>query len=142
MQEFYATNTQAPPAALIFSVADRLKNFALTMSGWSGRCPFPSTLQQPQKQNIHIILQTNLEAYTGMSKKASLNFILIKIPCLQSSFRHFVTSFQPSWRPHGIQRNQFGIWSKNGPFNHAEFRTYPYILTKTTHPTRLSSIWR
>jgi hypothetical protein len=40
-----ATNTQAPPAALIFSSARCEKNFALTISGCWGRTPLPNTLK-------------------------------------------------------------------------------------------------
>ena len=40
----YATSTQAPPTALIFSSALRLKNLALTMTGCFGKTPLPRTL--------------------------------------------------------------------------------------------------
>jgi hypothetical protein len=38
-------NTQAPPAALIFSSARLEKNFALTISGCVGSTPLPNTLK-------------------------------------------------------------------------------------------------
>ena len=41
----HATNTQAPPAALIFSSAVLEKNFALTINGCLGRTPLPNTLK-------------------------------------------------------------------------------------------------
>lgn len=48
----YATNTQAPPAALIFSSARREKNFALTINGCLGRTPLPSTLKYPDRTTL------------------------------------------------------------------------------------------
>lgn len=41
----YAVRMQAPPEALILFSADFEKNLALTIKGWSGSLPFPSTLK-------------------------------------------------------------------------------------------------
>lgn len=43
-QDRYAISTQAPPTALIFSSACRLKNLALTITGCLGSLPLPRTL--------------------------------------------------------------------------------------------------
>jgi len=40
----YATKTQAPPTALIFSSADLEKYLALTMTGCFGKTPLPKSL--------------------------------------------------------------------------------------------------
>lgn len=40
----YACNTQQPPTFLILSSACLEKNFALTITGCLGNCPFPNTL--------------------------------------------------------------------------------------------------
>ncbi len=45
MEMSHANNTQAPPAALIFSSARLEKNFALTISGCLGKTPLPNTLK-------------------------------------------------------------------------------------------------
>ena len=45
MEMSHATNTQAPPADLIFSSARLEKNFAFTISGCFGRIPLPNTLK-------------------------------------------------------------------------------------------------
>lgn len=44
MVSIYATSTQAPPTALIFSSARRLKNLAFTIKGCLGKTPLPRTL--------------------------------------------------------------------------------------------------
>ena len=48
----HANNTQAPPAALIFSSARREKNFALTISGCFGKTPLPNTLKYPDRTTL------------------------------------------------------------------------------------------
>jgi hypothetical protein len=47
----YATSTHAPPASLIFASAFFEKNFALTITGWLGSTPLPSTLKYPCVHN-------------------------------------------------------------------------------------------
>ncbi len=46
----YATKTQAPPTALIFSSADLEKYLALTMTGCFGKTPLPKSLWYPLNQ--------------------------------------------------------------------------------------------
>ena len=43
----YARRTQTPPTALIAFSAFLEKSLALTITGWFGRRPLPSTLKKP-----------------------------------------------------------------------------------------------